>query len=420
MKKVKNVAKKLQSAQQKIKSLESKVKKVATIAEHPVRSLGGTIGAKLGSRKVGEGVGSFLGRFTGTGDYMVHGNTLARSGRVVEGTPIPAFTAVGRGIRVTHREYLGDVTASAVAGQFSISNYSVNPGLFTTFPWLSAFANQFDEWVPNGIVAIYNPLSSFYSGTTSLGTVIIASDYDVNDDAYTSKVEMENSEFAVSGSTAVALMHPIECAAGERPLKVLYTRSGAVPDGDLRFHDLCNLQVATQGCTANQVCGELWISFDITFYKTQLYGSILGKSLLFGEYFLNSSATTPFTNMGSGVNNTITSITGAGLVLTFGESIAGGSWIVDIFLINGTGAVMAAATTPTAAGGLVVKASDSLGNSLFSPADAGTGYSSFSSVIVQQKASPGVPSTLTYPTFPFANGSVRFMRIIQINPSIYT
>lgn len=271
MKSIKKVQKKIKKIQAIAKRVENVANKVNKVANAPLRSAGGAIGAKLGSRRIGSAIGGGLGKIVGTGDYTVTGNTIARQSATMALDTVPQFLKRGnRETRVTHREYLGKVVASS-DGSFNISSYPINPGLFSTFPWLSQIAQNFDEWRPNGIVVVYKTMSSSYSGTSSLGIITIASDYDVSDPPYVNTVEMNNSDFAVSTNVATSLMHPIECVVSERPMRLLYTRSGPIASTDnLRFYDLCNVQVATEGCTADQVCGELWISYDISFYKAQI------------------------------------------------------------------------------------------------------------------------------------------------------
>lgn len=285
------VGKKLRKAQAKVKKVLEEVKKVEKFANAPMRSSGRAIGAKLGNRKAGEAIGSILGKVMGTGDYVIRSNTLTTVGGAVDSAP--QFTKNGRGVRVCHREFIGNVVASSTAGAFNNISYALNPGMASTFPWLSTIAQNFDQWQPNGIVVTYKSLSSSYSGTASLGAVVVASDYDVYDQPYSSKTEMENSQFCVSANCATDLVHPVECNLNERFTRVLNVRSGNVPTGDsARFYDLANLQVATVGATASQLCGELWISYDITFYKEQM-GGLMGKSILYYAKTCTNTSYTP-------------------------------------------------------------------------------------------------------------------------------
>lgn len=246
------------------------MKAIEGFADAPFKTTGGAIGSKLGSKKIGQSVGSFLGKIAGTGDYRVRSNSILGGSATIAMDSVPQFMKKNsRETRVTHREFLGKIVASTEAGEFKIQSFPINPGLFETFPWLSVISGQFDQWKPNGIVVVYKTMSSTYSGTSSLGTITMASDYDVDDPQYANTVEMNNSDFAVSTNVATSLLHPLECSVAERPNRILLTRQGTV-SSDKRWYDLCNVQVATEGCTAGQVCGELWITYDISFYKTQI------------------------------------------------------------------------------------------------------------------------------------------------------
>lgn len=231
----------------------------------PAESAGEALGKRLGSF-----AGKLLGRITGTGDYTAD---LPTGGTVIEDAQVPQFikTENARETRIRHREFVGNVYASATAGQFTNKSYSLNPGNVDMFPWLAGIAQHYDQWEPHGAVVIFKTLTSTYAASQSLGTVVIASDYDVYDPAYTTKVEMANSEFAVSGNAAQNLMHPIECNANERMTKTFTVLSGPLSTVDnKRFFDLCNVQVASEGCLANQLLGELWVTYDFSFYKPQL------------------------------------------------------------------------------------------------------------------------------------------------------
>lgn len=318
--------KKVKAAAQKIQSIAKDVKKIEQIANAPMYHLGGAIGSKFGHKKIGQGAGRFIGKIMGTGDYVVHSNSIAKTSAVT-GDVVPQFGASKRGVRITHREFLGDVVTSS-DGSFTINQYPLNPGIFTTFPWLSVISAQFDQWRPNGIVAVFKSTASSYSGTAALGTVIMATDYDPDDPAYQNKLEMENSQFAVSGSAAEHIIHPIECALNERPVKVFYTRQGAIST-DKRFYDLGNLYVATVGCAPNTNIGALWITYDITFYKEQLYGGILGRTLaqsLFRATSFDNAAPFGLTQLQDD-NNTF-QVSVAGTSITFPFSVNRGTFLV--------------------------------------------------------------------------------------------
>jgi hypothetical protein len=106
----------------------------------------------------------------------------------------------------------------------------------------------------------------------------MATDYDSLDPLYVSKQVMENADYACSSVPSSNLLHGIECDPRERPLEVLYT---SLRPTQPQFSSLGNFQIATQGCsTAGTTLGELWVSYDITFYKKQLTSAVEDSSYL--------------------------------------------------------------------------------------------------------------------------------------------
>lgn len=333
IKKLKNIEAKVKSIDRKYNNAKGKVVKIVKVAKRAKKAYSSAV--------TGDPVG-FIKAITGKGDYYVSSNTLGTRGTALSSDAVPAFRGSSRGVRVSHREYLGEVVASPNAGAFSNTSYSINPGLFYTFPWFSAFANQFDLWKPLGVVFCFKSESSeFGNASATLGTVIMASDYDVLDPPYASKIEMENSQWAVSAACTTNLLHPVECDVRRRSQEMLYTRSGAPPATDsLRWYDLANFQVATVGCAANQVVGELWVTFDILLDRTQIFSGVAGKAILnqgysssVGVTFVNlfGTASTPLAgNLSSFLDFTTT----PGRII-FSRRLIGGSFKLT-YLMNGT------------------------------------------------------------------------------------
>lgn len=256
----------------------------------PYEVVGRDVGALVGFGDLGERVGGAVGKLFGKGDYVLHTNSLIGAyGQPPAGPAPPEFFRSGRrGTRVVEREYIGDIVSGTLSGGstvFSNTSYSINPADPVTFPWLSQLASQFEQWEPNGIVFEYRSTSSEYNGTSqSLGVVILATDYDALDPQYSSKAEMENADYSMSVKAASSAVHGIECDPRERPTPILICGAGAT-GSDRRFHDLGTFQVATQGMSAAGVTlGELWVSYDITFYKKQLHGTLARDLISYGSY----------------------------------------------------------------------------------------------------------------------------------------
>jgi len=246
------------------------------------RAAGGAMFGKPGA-SVGNWLGGGVSGILGFGDYAVKKNDLMM---LDEGVPVPTFQNMNDGVIVCHREYIGDITQTSA---FTNNQFIIQPGDSTTFPWLNQIAHQFEQYEILGMIFQYRSTASDF-GTTSnmaMGSVILATEYDTVDSAYGSKLEMENSQYAMSGKPSHDILHPIECDPGVvGPMGLKYIRTGPVPTGkDNRLYDHGNFQIATTGMPANSgTIGELWVTYKIAFYKPQFnLGSDIRTDLFFAS-----------------------------------------------------------------------------------------------------------------------------------------
>lgn len=242
------------------------------------RGYGGEPGAQLGAK-----LGSYLhyiGKIFGSGDYMVSPNSV-KSNSLMTGTQIPQFGGSKSEVRIRHREYLGDIYTSITPGGFNISTYSINPGVIATFPWLSQVASSsYQQYRFNGLIFEYRSMSAdaLNSVNTALGTVSMATEYDSIETVFTTKAQMENTEFGVSCKPSSSMIHPIECARNQTSVSELYVRSGLqIPsNADRRLYDLGSFSIATTGFQGSNVnIGELWCSYDISFLKPIMHKPLI-------------------------------------------------------------------------------------------------------------------------------------------------
>jgi hypothetical protein len=193
----------------------------------------------------------------------------------MNGHSIPMIKNTNTGVIIRHQESLTDIGPS---NKFIQRTYSINPGLATTFPWLSMIAANYEQWKPRGILFMYKAMSAnALTGTnTSLGTVVLATEYNAADTLpYETKSDMENQEFSNSAKPSKSIIHPIECSKYQNPMSILYTRPGQTPpNADVRLYDLGIFTIGTQGMQLQSTgaepigtIGELWISYEIEFFK---------------------------------------------------------------------------------------------------------------------------------------------------------
>lgn len=231
-------------------------------------ALGGMFGLPIAGGAAGHSLGAAVSRWLGSGDYSVSTNSIVN--RVQRGSnSIPSMHKNDQSIVVSHKEYLGEVRSNQT---FTVNqSFPINPGVNTTFPWLSLVASRFQEYRMKGMVFHYVPSSgSAISGTNNaLGTVMMQTSYRSNDTAPASKVEMLNEYWSSESVPSEPFAHPIECNPAENPFNVQYVRTGLVPTGDNQLiYDLGVTHIATSGQQAsNVVLGDLWVSYEVELKK---------------------------------------------------------------------------------------------------------------------------------------------------------
>jgi hypothetical protein len=341
----------LKKAIQAVAKAEARKAEAKGYAPGLLGGIGGAVGSWFGGSTgsgLGSSVGNWLGKITGMGAYKVRSNTLM-------GGNVPTFGS-GAGCTMCHREYLGDVTGSVA---FTNTTYNLNPGLTGTttgsgsqngmFPWLSLCAAQFEEYQLLGMMIEFKSTSAvaLNSTNTALGTVILATDYDTYDTAFTNKQQMEAYEFSSSAPPSQSQLHPIECDPKKNVMQNLYIRSAANPTGsDLRFYDVGVFQLATVGMQAAAVIGELWVTYHVKFMKPKLPTPI-GQNLLCARYPGTASTTA------GGLGNTIVA-TGSTVVCgRTGNTVTGipaGRWLAVFQAVStvASGTLITSAWVPAA------------------------------------------------------------------------
>ncbi|QMW68650.1 capsid protein [Crucivirus-94] len=291
------------------------------------KDLGSQIAGNLGGL-IGEGIQS-LGRAIGFGDYKVEHNVLMNE---LQGGPPVMQTTSKRGQVIRHREYLQNIV-TASDGSFKLQSFALNPGLVQTFPWLSQVAAGFEQYKINGMIWEFKSTSadSLSSTTTSLGSVIMATEYDSSRAVFANQQQMANHEFAMSCRQSASMLHAVECKKSLTPVSELWVRTGAVPSGDdERLYDWGLFQIASVGgpSVANTV-GELWVTYEVEFYKPQLIGG-LGLELLSDHYSTTSTiSTSHYFGLQSGSDPK--AVTGSNL----GTTISGPTIIFPVGLSEG-------------------------------------------------------------------------------------
>ena len=212
----------------------------------------------------GRGLGQHFSNVTGLGAYKQNLNVLVQqvpeiaNARSKEGATI-----------IRHKEYVCDISGSTTG--FAIrQQLDLNPGLSGVFPWASQIANAYEEWELLGCLVEFVTTSGNATGSnTALGEVMIATEYNSYNPAFTNKQQMLNQIFAVSGVPSCNLVHAIECQPKQNQVARFYVRNapGSVP---IVLTDLGRTTIAVSGNQSTNILGEIWITYEMALYKPRL------------------------------------------------------------------------------------------------------------------------------------------------------
>ena len=248
----------------------------------------GGIGSQLGSA-IGNWAEGGLRSLFGSGDYeeeYASGNGFKVSDNsIVEpqsaaNVPLLNTSDVSQDgmMRVKHREYFGDFSTGTDVAPPYFGNFrreDLTPQNSSLFPWLSTIAGNFEQWIPHGIVFEFVSTcgNAVSSTNAALGSVSIATQYNVYTSGFRDKTTMLNHYFGVSGKTADNVMHAIECNPEEVQMAIFNTYDNNIPptiNGDARMYILGQTTFLGVGSQSVYTAGELWVTYDITLMKPRV------------------------------------------------------------------------------------------------------------------------------------------------------
>lgn len=172
--------------------------------------------------------------------------------------------------------FSGDELIGTVVGSvaYATTQYSLNPGNPTTFPWFNKIAQLYERYKFTMLEAYFQHDVSQFNAQGAAGLVLLSTLYDAASAAPTTKQQIEATDPHVicmpneNACLKLALqgMHPV----GEPK----FVRGASLPGAtDIKTYDVGNLFVTTQGMAAGTEIGELHIR-----YKGLLYDRILDSS----------------------------------------------------------------------------------------------------------------------------------------------
>jgi len=286
------------------------------------------------------------GVWNGAGAYSR--NPPLRQNTLLTGNQVPYMHSNAETVTMRHREFICDINSSSA---FTSVDYAINPGLASSFPYLSSIANSFQEYNFEGLIYEFKSTSAdaLNSTNTALGTINMVASYRSDAPLPSNKLEVLNEMWSCSTKPSESMFLPIECAPVENPLAVQYIRSDALSTTqDPKFYDLARLQISSVGSQATAVVGELWATYEVTFRKPSLasasgpyaantasYAALLVTTVALPQgvqaYKTSSGITISVSGDGAGTGN-----------LTVGNVTFGARYLVTFYWVAATSAAVGA------------------------------------------------------------------------------
>lgn len=227
--------------------------------------------------------------------------------------------AIDGSIRVTHREYISDIISTGTS--FEVSQFSINPGIASTFPWLSTIALNYESYLFRSLRFEYESQSS----TASSGSIMHAVDFDAADDPPSSKVQLMSYANAVRSSVWQESCYTSQGSDLRKFGTKRYIRSGTLASNlDIKTYDVGNYFIASQGASAASL-GELYVEYDVELETPQLDSAGVISAYSMKGTTTSCALATPFASLSKTGGLDISVVTSNTLV--FGRS---GQYILTI------------------------------------------------------------------------------------------
>jgi len=334
-----NMSKQMSALSRTVKTLamSNGRKQVKKLAKRATKALLPKLGAAAASavgipRELGTRAGNYVAnhvnRLIGSGDYTLY---TPATNSLIKGSGGTAPTFNPRRTRITHREYICDISTASTVGGFKVSQLVCNPSDPYTFPFVSQIAALYEKYKFHGLVFEFVSTVGQYSAG-ALGSVIMTSLMNCSTAQFVNKTQMENTEEAISFRTDTNGLYGVECK--DMVQNWYYTKHlGATvrPNSNVaNIYDVADFSIATFGGTiaANTIIGELWVSFDVEFEGPRMPDQRTGYYHAYSTSGTNSAPLTGATVAQFGSLNAVTITTNN--TINFNNVIIGDIYLVTI------------------------------------------------------------------------------------------
>jgi hypothetical protein len=177
------------------------------------------------------------------------------------------------------------------------TKFYINPGLATSFPWLSVQAQRWQQYRFHSLKFIYISRSA----STAPGSVIMSPDYNSFELQPATEAIASNTQDAVENSCWARIECPLDIPSmfplGPRKL----IRSANIA-GDLSTYDAGRFFLCTVGMASAIAVGRLWVEYDVELFVPQSTPATLTSPQTISQYTAGAIAQSLVTGVGAALN----------------------------------------------------------------------------------------------------------------------
>lgn len=157
---------------------------------------------------------------------------------------------------VSHSEYVCDLMGSVA---FTTVSFTVNPGEEKLLSWLSALAKRYEKYQFKKLTFRIEPTC----GTSTVGSVVVTFDHDVEDSPPSDKKEALAASGAVRTPPWSAISYSIPPALLAKRGQ-LNTKSAFSRVKESLLHDLGRVHISTEGMADASAVGEIFVDYTVS------------------------------------------------------------------------------------------------------------------------------------------------------------
>lgn len=173
----------------------------------------------------------------------------------------PQYKSSKTGVIITHSELIsGLFVGTGAPTAYSAIKLVINPGKFSTFPWLATIATNYDKYIFRKLKFIYMPLVA----TSVSGRVGLAYDYDSSDAVPGNRADF----FSMTKHSEAAIWAPL---ALDVPLDNLerFTNTHTLTDSKLIDVGSVVYMSDASSATASSVVGDILCEYEVELRRPQ-------------------------------------------------------------------------------------------------------------------------------------------------------